>query len=224
MAQVNMPGLPVPDRVAVYIDGFNLYFGMRGSGLGRYLWLDLCAFAKNLLKDGQQLVAVKYFTARVSRPESKRKRQNAYLDALGTLDATLFSIAYGNYQENQTVCARCGEPSDVPNEKQTDVNIAVGMLTDAFKDLFDVALLVSADSDLCPVVKAILALHPSKRVIAMFPPGRASKELAGTASGCVNIGRAKLSQSQFPNKVTVGSGYELIKPELWNTDDYQKPH
>ena len=224
MAQVNMPGAPVQNRVAVYIDGFNLYFGIRGSGLGRYLWLDLCAFARNLLKDRQRLVAVKYFTARVSKPESKRKRQNAYLDALGTLDPALFSIAYGNYQHNQTTCSRCGEPSDVPNEKQTDVNIAVGMLTDAFKNLFDVALLVSADSDLCPVVKAILSLHPSKRVIAMFPPGRASKELAGTASACVNIGRGKFRQSQFPETITLSGGYELVKPALWNSEAYQEPH
>jgi uncharacterized LabA/DUF88 family protein len=184
MSQVNtvMPGLPVQDRTAVYIDGFNLYFGMRGSGLGRYLWLDLCALSKNLLKDSQKLVAVKYFTARIARPESKRQRQNTYLDALGTLDKRVFSIAYGNYQQNPTTCSQCGQSYDVPSEKQTDVNIAVGMLTDAFQNLFDVALLVSADSDLCPVVTAIRTLYPAKRVIAMFPPSRVSKELAGTAS------------------------------------------
>src|SRR5580704_1109968 len=147
MSQVNppMPGKPLEHRVAVYVDGFNLYFGVRGSGLGKYLWLDLCAFSKSLLKERQRLVAVKYFTARIARPESKRKRQNAYLDALSTLDNGLFSVAYGNYQQNPTTCSHCGQSSDVPSEKQTEVNIAVAMLTDAFKDGFDVALLVSAD-------------------------------------------------------------------------------
>ena len=224
MAQVNIPGLPVRDRVAVYIDGFNLYFGIRGSGLGRYLWLDLHAFSKDLLKDGQDLVSIKYFTARVSRPESKRQRQNAYLDALGTLDKNLFSIAYGNYQQNQSTCQRCGLPSDVPNEKQTDVNIAVAMLTDAFLNRFDVALLVSADSDLCPVVSAILSLSAKKRVIVMFPPNRASKELKGIASACFTIGRAKLSPNQFPSVVTLANGFQLKKPDLWDEVAYQKPH
>ncbi len=107
-----MPGMPVAQRVVVYIDGFNLYFGIRASGLGRYLWLDLCAFAHDLLQNGQQLVAVRYFTSRVSGPESKRKRQGAYLDALATLDAALLSIAYGNYQvapfKVQTLRVRIG--------------------------------------------------------------------------------------------------------------------
>jgi uncharacterized LabA/DUF88 family protein len=224
MAQVNMPGLPVRDRVAVYIDGFNLYFGIRESGWGRYLWLDLGAFSRALLKDGQELVAIKYFTARIARPESKRQRQNTYLEALGTLDKRLFSIAYGNYQQNQSICQRCGLPSDVPNEKQTDVNIAVAMLTDAYLDKFDVALLVSADSDLCPVIAAIRALKSNKRVIVMFPPGRASKELRGVASACFTIGRAKLGQSQFPNVVRATDGFEHQKPDLWDQADYQKPH
>lgn len=211
-------------RVAVYIDGFNLYFGIRASGLGKYLWLDLCAFSNSLLKDRQRLVAVKYFTARIARPESKRLRQNTYLDALATLDGGLFSIAYGNYQQNQTTCSQCGQSYDVPSEKQTDVNIAVGMLTDAFRDSFDIALLVSADSDLCPVVTAIRALYPTKQVIAMFPPSRASKELAGAASACFNIGKAKLSQNQFPDVIRLSHGFELRKPGLWNEAEYQKPH
>ena len=36
----------------------------------------------------------------------------------------------------------------------TDVNIATAMLTDAYRDRFDTALLVSADSDLVPPVRA----------------------------------------------------------------------
>jgi uncharacterized LabA/DUF88 family protein len=225
MTQVNpMPGKPVREKVAVYIDGFNLYFGIRDSGLGRYLWLDLCALAANLKHPNQDLVAVKYFTARVSRPEAKRKRQNTYLEALGSLDPNLFSISYGNFQQNPSRCSRCGEVSDVPSEKQTDVNIAVAVLTDAHRDVFDVAFLISADSDLCPVVSSVRNLFPKKRVISMFPPGRGSKELAQASSGCFNIGRVKLSQSQFPNEITLASGYTLKKPELWETEEYHSFH
>src|SRR5258708_6794882 len=117
-----MPGKPVYERVIVYIDGFNLYYGMRESGLGRYLWLDLCLFSKNLIQQGQSLIAVKYFTSRIARPESKRKRQVAFLDALGTLDPALLSIGYGNYQSAPFTCPQCDRESDVQNEKQTDVN------------------------------------------------------------------------------------------------------
>jgi hypothetical protein len=224
MAVVNIPRIPIPEKVSVYIDGFNLYFGIRGSGLGRLLWLDLVMLSKNLIRPHQTLTAVRYFTARIMRPEAKRRRQNAHLDALGSLDASLFSISFGNYQQNQTSCPHCGGVYDVPNEKQTDVNIAVSMLADAHKDLFDVALLISADSDLCPVVSAVRSLFPKKRVIAMFPPGRASKELAKTVTACFTIGLAKLRQSQFPNVVTLPDGFQITKPSLWNDAQYQKPH
>ena len=30
-------------RVAVYVDGFNLYYGLRSKGWRRYYWLDLHA-------------------------------------------------------------------------------------------------------------------------------------------------------------------------------------
>jgi uncharacterized LabA/DUF88 family protein len=219
-----MPGQPVFERVIVYIDGFNLYLGIRASGLGRYLWLDLCAFAKNLLHPGQNLVSVRYFTSRVSAPESKRKRQSAYLDALSTLDPLMVFIAYGNFQLTPFRCHQCGGESDVPNEKQTDVNIAVEMLADAFLDRFDVALLVSADSDLCPAVSAVRKLFPNKRIVACFPPGRASKELASVVSASYTIGRGKLKDSQFPDVIETAGGFRLHKPASWDDPEYQKPH
>ena len=32
-------------RVVAYVDGFNLYFGLRSKGWKKYYWLDLCALA-----------------------------------------------------------------------------------------------------------------------------------------------------------------------------------
>lgn len=224
MPQVKTPGQPVSERVIVYVDGFNLYFGIRSSGLGRYLWLDLCALGKSLLRHGQNLVAVRYFTSRVSGPEHKRQRQTAYLDALATLDRSVLSVAYGNYQLTPFTCHQCGRESDVSNEKQTDVNIAVAMMADAFQNQFDVALLVSADSDLCPAVHAIRKLFPAKRIVACFPPGRFSKELASVVSAYYSIGHGKLKGSQFPPVIKTAEGFMLRKPALWDEPDYQKPH
>lgn len=152
MDTVKMPGMPKAERVAVYIDGFNLYFGIRDRGWGQYLWLDVCALSARFLQPHQSLSIVRYFTSRVSSPEDKRKRQAAYIDALSTLDGNLLSITYGNYQDAPHSCPKCHSGFMVPNEKQTDVNIAVSMLSDAVRDAFDTALIVSADSDLCPAI------------------------------------------------------------------------
>ena len=55
-------------RVIVYIDGYNLYYGMRADFGNRYMWLDLQAFSESLLQPYAELVAVKYFTAITKLP------------------------------------------------------------------------------------------------------------------------------------------------------------
>jgi hypothetical protein len=67
-----------------------------------------------------------------------------------------------------------------------------------------------------------MSLSGKKRVIVMFPPNRASKELEGIASACFTIGRAKLSPNQFPPIVTLANGFQLKKPELWDEAGYQE--
>ena len=85
------------ERVIAYIDGFNLYHGLRESKLRRYYWLNLRALAENLLRKYQELVCTKYFTARISGAwagdppdrakylNAERKRQSDFLEALDTL-------------------------------------------------------------------------------------------------------------------------------------------
>ena len=53
------------NRVISYIDGFNLYFGLKDKGWKRYYWLDLAALSGALLKPGQTLESTHYFTARL---------------------------------------------------------------------------------------------------------------------------------------------------------------
>jgi hypothetical protein len=52
-------------RVIVYIDGFNLYYALRSKGWRKYYWLDLARLAQALIKPGQQLEALHYFTSRI---------------------------------------------------------------------------------------------------------------------------------------------------------------
>lgn len=61
-----------------YIDGFNLYLGLRAKGWRKYYWLDLAAMSRALLKPGQRLVHCHYFTARLRTGGQSQdtKRQN----------------------------------------------------------------------------------------------------------------------------------------------------
>jgi len=203
-------------RVMGYIDGFNLFFGMRDSGLRRYYWLDPEALIQNLLKPGQQLAGVRYFSARISPSASdpdKHLRQQAYLEAVETL-AEVETI-YGHYLSKPKTCLRCGFDWQQNEEKMTDVNIAVRLLADAMDDAFDTAMIVSADSDLVPPVMEVRARFPEKRIIIANPPKRHSVRLAEAANICFTIGRKKLQDSQLSDQITKPDGFVLTRPASW---------
>lgn len=200
-------------RIITYIDGFNLYFGLKSKNWEKYYWLNLKKLSENLLKSNQTLVTTKYFTSRINLPPGKSKRQTQYIDALMTLED--FYIYYGKYVSNFINCERCTAIIETPNEKMTDVNIATELLSDAFKNNFDSAIIISADSDLSAPISKVLELFKNKRIICAFPPDRFSKELSKRASGYFLIGRKNIASSIFPDEVISSTGYKLIKPATW---------
>jgi uncharacterized LabA/DUF88 family protein len=199
-------------RIVVYIDGFNLYFGLRRNNWKKYYWLNVEKLSKNLLKPDDALIVTKYFTSRISAPPDQVKRQSTYLDAIDSLIGV--EIFYGRYQNNKFSCYNCNYISYIPNEKKTDVNIAVELLSDAFTDIYDKAIIISADSDLVPPILKINSLFPNKRIVVAIPPGNKSKELKSTTT-CFTIGESIIRQSQFPEVVVSKTGFTLKRPELW---------
>jgi len=212
-----MPGMPKKGRVIAYVDGYNLYHGIRDADWRRYLWLDLAKLAGSLILETQELVITKYFTTRISAPESKRKRQSEYLEALATHCGGSIQMFWGHYQTEPWTCKCCNKTELVPHEKKTDVNIAVELMTDAFQNAFDSAFLISADSDLVPPVIAIRRLFPSKSIVVAFPPERFSVELKNSANTSFTLGRAKLAGAQLPDRVLKPDGAKLERPTKWSS-------
>ena len=70
-------------RTFVYADGFNLYYGgLKGTA---WKWLDLPSLFSKILPPNHRILAVKYFTAKVSSTstdKTKPHRQEVYLRAL----------------------------------------------------------------------------------------------------------------------------------------------
>ena len=201
-------------RVITYIDGFNLYFGLREQGWRKYMWLDLPALSRSLLRADQTLLMTKYFTSRVSGNPGKEQRQSAWLDAIATL--TDLSIYWGKFQADRKECKQCHHVAFVPQEKKTDVNIATELLCDAHSDAFDTAILISGDADLVPPISAIRRLFPQKKVIVAFPPCRYSAELALTANASMRIFESYFRKSRLPENVTLASGAIVNRPPKWS--------
>lgn len=200
-------------RVIAYIDGFNLYFGMKSQYGNQFLWLNVEALSHSLLVPGQTLETTKYFTSRVTNQPDKEKRQGTYLEALKA--STGCQFFFGRYQSNVIQCKGCGSNWPSPKEKMTDVNIATQMLMDAFTDQFDTAILISGDTDLVPPIQAIKGIMPHKRIGVFFPPKRHSIQLESVVDFSGLIGRKKLRDSQLPHDVTKPNGFVLSRPVSW---------
>ncbi|MBU1013302.1 MAG: NYN domain-containing protein [Bacteroidetes bacterium] len=200
------------ERVIVFVDGFNLYFGMVDAGFTNSKWLNIDALIRNLIQPNQELIAIKYFTSRVSNDPDKQKRQTTYLEALESVGIKIY---YGHYQRDTIKCHRCDNIWASYNEKMTDVNIATQMIIDAYQDKYDMAMLISGDSDLVPPIKEIHENFHNKRVFVAFPPKRSNSSVSIVAKGSITIGRKKLADSQFAEEVTKKDGYILKKPNDW---------
>jgi len=226
------------ERVITYIDGFNLYYGIKEEFSDKYKWLNLVQLSEAFLTQSQQLEKVKYFTADISSENQKMARQKTYLNALESHCGKMIEITKGRYlkknircythqyacrQANFAPCKNyhhndCNGILSIPEEKKTDVNIATSMLVDCFQDHFDTAFLISADSDLVPPIQTIKRIHPNKKIIVIFPPGRNSyeiKQLQGEAY-CRRIKEKHLLGSQLPQQITLASGAVLARPQHWN--------
>lgn len=202
----------IKEKVIAYIDGFNLYFGMVEAGFDYCKWLNLKLLVENLLKPTQVLIEVKYFTSRVSNNPEKQKRQSLYIDALHSIGV---KIIYGNYQDGNVKCLRCGHIWKAAKEKMTDVNIATAIIIDAYKNEYDTAMLISGDTDLVPPIREVHSIFKDKRVMIAFPPKRHNKVLAITAKGSFVIGRKNLVASQLQEEVISSTGYKIKIPESW---------
>jgi uncharacterized LabA/DUF88 family protein len=213
----------------VYIDGFNLYFGIRWEAMKQgtpdaphprwysYLWLDLDKMCRLMLTDRQELVSIKYFTAPIIGGKKKQQRQNAYLDAIRTLPKT--QVILGRFEPEKKECVKCKYPNLHPQEKKTDVNIATNLICDALADVYDTAILVTADSDLVPAIQAVKKLKPDKRIVVAFPPNRYSKELQDATHAKINIWESLLRKSGFPETIKRGALTDIVRPEKYSGKD-----
>jgi hypothetical protein len=222
MGTLNQPPRPRPfgSRVVVYIDGFNLYYGV--LRFSKEKWLDIERLFK-LLRPHDTIQKIRYFTALSSG--GKSQDQLAYLKAIETLP--LVNVIRGRYKNKtvkclvQAVCAVADKDRffNTPEEKRTDVNIAVSMLDDAYQNFCDHFILVSGDSDLVPAVNMIRTRFPAKQVTVYVPsrnPIRgAAVELRASANKDRDLPLNLLRIAQLPANISDGSGGSIAKPASW---------
>lgn len=201
--------------VIAYIDGFNLYHGLKDRFGHRYLWLDLVKLVSRL-RPNDNLVAVRYFTAMVRNDPPAEARQQDYLSAMSANAGPVLQIVRGRYQAKSVSCRQCGASWVSYEEKETDVNIAVSLVADAAAAAADIALLISADSDLCPAIRTARTVAPALRMIAVFPPRRYSFEVKTLIPSAIQLAQADIRNSLLPTIVTdPARGSKYQRPAKW---------
>ena len=201
-------------RVIVYVDGFNFYYGLKSSlRWKRYYWLDIVGFFEQFMRPNQELIAVKYFSAHPA-DSNKNKRQSALFQA--NKENPKFKLILGKYLKKTIECHRCGYIINTYEEKETDVRIATQIVSDAYERKCDVAIVVSADSDMIPAIE--LAKGTRLKVFIYFPPDHYSSDLANLSNG--NVIHLQRYESRFkanilPDVVHLSSGYDLQIPPEW---------
>jgi len=141
------------ERAIVFIDGNNLYKGLRECyAIER---LDLEPFCKHIIQD-RELVAIYYADANFIRERGSDNydRQQAYFSYIRKIKGLTFRRGYFNTRTSP------------PTEKMADVYIATDIVDLCYKDQFDYAYLVSGDSDLAPAID--IAVRQGKRIINVY--------------------------------------------------------
>ena len=200
-------------KVIVYVDGFNFYYGLKSKGWKKYYWLDMVKFAKKLLRPHQELVEVCYFSAKPTNNE-KSKRQDAFFQA-NKLNPT-FTLFLGKYLTKNIKCGFCRNIIQSFEEKETDVRIATSMLADVYQKRCDLSVLISADSDLVPPIERIKEISPTHKIIVCFPPNRNSANLRKWSNGVKILADSKLyDDCLLPESITLPDGFVLKCPDKW---------
>lgn len=156
-------------KTIVYIDGYNWYHAIF-KHYPEWKWLDVQTFFE-VLRPHNDIQEIKLFTAIVDESNlasDARDRHVRYLNAIKTFPKV--QVILGKFQSREVTCrAECKQKYKVPDEKKTDVNIAVEILSDAVKARCDEMIVVSGDSDAQPPIEWVAKNYPQIKITVYIP-------------------------------------------------------
>lgn len=214
-------------RVLVLIDGFNLYHSIvdlcklhkHSQNLNYLKWLDLSALSNAFVpKTTQKIISVRYFTAYANwLKNGQPQRHKLYIDALTT---TGVETVFGSFKTKKKSCKNCSCTWDSHEEKASDVNIAIHLVSEAYKDSFDRAIIFTADTDIVPAITMVKNTFPTKTIDVAIPKHRKinKTELKNACDNMIEIKLNHFQRNVFPESIDLGNGQILNAPA-----EYKKP-
>lgn len=202
-------------RTACYIDGFNLYHAVDRLGDHALKWTNLASLARSYTKEGDELVRTVFFTAFNTWNVVKRQRHVNYVRAL---EAYGVEVIRSRFDKVDKHCHEQNRYCAMREEKQTDVALGIAMLSDCYERGIERVILMTADSDQVPAVKAVKARFPETVVFMVAPPKRLhhAYELGQACDGVTEITRQRLREHSLPMDIRDGRGKLIAtRPALY---------
>ncbi len=139
-------------RAAVYIDGSNLFYKLRDLEIKNLTYFSYGKFAYWLARENR-IATKRYYIGAVRTKEgdekSKRMQENQVrlFNHLQS-ESEGFNVQRGYLMKNDGAY----------HEKGVDVRMAVDLLAGAYENIYDVAILISSDTDLIPAIQKVKQL------------------------------------------------------------------
>lgn len=192
-------------RVAVYFDGFNMYYPIDESGKHYLKWVCLRKLASILASPHQgEVVRVVFCTAVPSEQDNRWIRHTTYNNVLR---ANNVDILLGHHVIDE---------NGARAEKQTDLNLGLSVICDANDDIFDIAFIVSADSDQAATARFLRERHPNKMLYMAAPWGlKPPNKASSYATGAFTISEETLEKAVMPQSVQ-GRTALILRPAKYD--------
>ncbi len=144
------------ERVAIFIDGNNLYYSLKDLKIKKIDFRKLLA----ILSEKKLLTSTYYYNASLNRgiDEEKYWEQQKFFDVLRKiLDFKVVLCRMRKHKKDGKISF------DV---KGDDVYLAVDLVSGAYENLYDIAIIVSGDEDFVPAIQKAQKL--GKKVINAY--------------------------------------------------------
>ena len=221
-------------KTSIYIDGYNLYHAVDSLQKPYLKWVNLIGLAKEFAQpDNHKIVRCQFFTA---FPQHKSHEvQQRYLAYIAAIQHYGVQVIEGNFKRKIIHYHHNGKSytRTAHEEKESDVNLSLAILEDAYEHISDKIIVITNDSDVSPAIRMAKRKNQSLELSVITPPliktKRANYDLLN-ACGDINkagkqtyyntrmIKQIHLEYNLMPEIITLANGELLHMPKEYQRE------
>lgn len=178
-------------KVAVLVDGMNVFHSIKQNVGRKYLNLDVLKLCQKFIKENEEISQIDLFAALFMGESRIARVQREFINKNSL--TSLINVHLGIYRERIIDCKICNNKLVYYQEKYTDVNIALSITKYSLDQSINKIYLISADDDFKPAINAFKSVAQNKQIVKVIPPGRYNP----SGGRFINLNKSIIKNSQF---------------------------